>query len=306
MILFIKKNIYAFKFILLCFTRYKLYKHNTFLFVFKIYLIKVLFSYKSIRQKFLKSRIINFQDNDFFEKPINSNEIIKQIDVNGISDKLNLKDIHINDILNEINNTNNLNYGDKKFLNLDELIKEKLNQDISRIAIPIDLDKNKKIFQILTSNLFKSVSRGYLNSNKVSINCTLLISFPKNEMSDKDKISAAQTYHFDSDFSKFLKLYVYLNNVDKNNGPHSYVTKTHIQKQKKHQLQKGYSDKQITQSYDSIKIITGKKGTIFFEDSFGFHKGNVPKNNYRIMLNIHYGNSNIKYTKYDKLHFFED
>ena len=29
-------------------------------------------------------------------------------------------------------------------------------------------------------------------------------------MSENEKISSAQTFHFDSDFSKFLKLYMYL------------------------------------------------------------------------------------------------
>ena len=127
----------------------------------------------------------------------------------------------------------------------------------------------------------------------------MFISLPQKNSDIHNRISDAQEFHFDSDFSRFLKLYIYLTDVDMENGPHVYVEKTHIYKNKKHQLTKGLSDKQINSNYKTIKTITGKHGTLFFEDSFGFHKGNVPNKKHRIMLNIHFGNSKLKYSEYD-------
>ena len=40
-----------------------------------------------------------------------------------------------------------------------------------------------------------------------------------------------------------------------------------------------------------------KKGTIFFEDTFGFHKGEEPKESSRIALVVEYGKNKIKYEK---------
>lgn len=305
MILFLKKNIYAIKFILLCFNKYKIYKYNNLSFILKIYLIKVFFSYNYIRKKIFKIKNINFIENDLFDDVADTSKIINKLTLNGISDKLTLKNYHIQRILEDLNNSEMI-YDNKSFYNIDELTKYGFENNLSRILIPINLNKNKNIFKIITSKFFENVTKGYLNTNKFSLNCSLFISFPKKEISNLEKISSAQMFHFDSDFSKFLKLYVYLSKVDENNGPHAYVEKTHFNKLKKHELQKGYSDKQIKGSYDSIKVVMGEKGTIFFEDSFGLHKGESPKNQCRLMLNIHYGNSNLKYSEYDKYHDFND
>ena len=305
MIHFLKKNIYAIKFIIFCFTKYKLFKFNNISFVIKIYIIKVLFSYPIIRKKFLYSKKIKFKEKNLFFETENSKKIIDQLDNKGISKNIKFKKNQINYIIKELNNSQNLIYKDKRYQNINQIIDYGLKKNISKIIIPINLDNNKKIYDMITSNFFKSVAKGYLNSKKVSINCSLFISLPKKNMQENEKISAAQMFHFDSDFSKFLKLYMYLNDVNKNNGPHIYAERTHNKKIKKHELQKGYSDKQIFKHYKSIKTVVGKKGTIFFEDSFGLHKGETPIKNSRVILNIHYGNGNIKYSKYDKYHIFD-
>lgn len=304
MIHFLKKNVYAIKFLIFCFSKYKLFKFNNISFVFKIYIIKVLFSYPFIRRKFLYSKKIKFKEKNLFFKTENSSEIIEQLDKNGISNSIVFKKDQLNNIVKEIDNPKNLFFGNKRYQNINQIISYGLKNNISKITIPINLDNNKKIYNIITSIFFKSIVEGYLNTNKVSINCSLFISLPKKNMQESEKISSAQMFHFDSDFSKFLKLYMYLNDVNKENGPHIYVEKTHAKKIKKHELQKGYSDKQIFNNYNSIKTVIGKKGTIFFEDSFGLHKGETPFKNHRIILNIHYGNGNIKYSKYDKYHIF--
>ena len=305
MIHFLKKNFYAIKFLIFCFSKYKLFKFNNLSFVIKIYIIKVFFSYPIIRKKFLYSKNIKFQETNLFFQDINTSNIINQLDIDGISQSIELRDKYLNQITDEINDQNNLHYQGQKFNNLEEIISYASENDISRIVVPIDLDRNKILYNFITSKFFESVSTGYLNTQRLSINCSLFISLSKKNMSENEKISSAQTFHFDSDFSKFLKLYMYLSDVNKINGPHVYVKKTHIEKHKKHEFQKGYSDKQIFKNYSSVQTLIGKKGTMFFEDSFGLHKGETPLESYRIILNIHYGRGNIKYSKYDKYHSFK-
>ena len=54
-------------------------------------------------------------------------------------------------------------------------------------------------------------------------------------------------------------------------------------------------DYEIYNNYKQKVKFTGTKGTLFFEDTFGFHKGDEPKKNSRIALIIEYGKNKIKY-----------
>lgn len=304
MILFLKKNIYALRFILLCFTKYKLYKYNNIFFIFRVYFIKVFFSYDFFRSYFFKAKKSNYTEKKLFEKIVASKDILNQLENNGISSNLKIKKKMIKQILDEINNKKNLVFKNKMNKNLSELIRECKKNKIPRAVIPINLKKNKKILELITNNFFKDISKNYLNTSKIIINCSLFLSLPKENISSEEITSSAQAFHFDNDFSKFLKLYIYLNDVNLKNGPHIYVKKTHKTKLKKHTIQKSFSDKQIFKSYNSFKTVVGKKGSLFFEDSFGFHKAVTPIKNYRVILNIHYGNSNLKYSKYDEFFNF--
>tara|TARA_B110000977_G_C10764422_1_gene372048 strand:- start:305 stop:529 length:225 start_codon:yes stop_codon:yes gene_type:complete len=51
--------------------------------------------------------------------------------------------------------------------------------------------------------------------------------------------------------------------------------------------------------YSKIKEFTGKSGFSFCVDSYGLHKGKVPKKNSRILLNIHFGSGKILYSSND-------
>ena len=116
-----------------------------------------------------------------------------------------------------------------------------------------------------------------------------------------EKYENAQFFHWDNDFTKFLKLYIYLSDVNELSGPHVYITGSHKNKKLEHSLARLYSDKEIFDSYKKIKTFIGKEGSFFFTDSYGIHKGEPPKKNYRLMLNIHFGNNNIKYHKDDMI-----
>jgi len=72
-------------------------------------------------------------------------------------------------------------------------------------------------------------------------------------------------------------------------GPHTYINETNKIKDKEHILMRPISDKKVMSKYISKKTYQGSKGTYFFTDGFGIHKGEPLKKNYRMILNVHYG-----------------
>ena len=263
MILFLKKNIYALKFILLCFTKYKLYKYNSIFFIFRIYFIKVFFSYAFFRSYFFRTKKSNYIEKKLFEKKVNSKDILNQLENNGISSNLKIKKKIINQIFNEINQKKNLVFKNKINKNLYHLIKECKKNKTSRAVIPIDLKKNKKILELITNNFFKDISKNYLNTDKVIINCSLFLSLPKKNISQEEKTSSAQAFHFDNDFSKFLKLYIYLNDVNLKNGPHIYVKKPIKRNLKNIQFKKAFQINKFLNHTIHLKKLWEKKEVYF-------------------------------------------
>ena len=189
MILFLKKNIYAFKFIKLCFTSYKLHKFNNIFFVFKIYLIKVFFSYKLVRKIFLKTKSVDYVEERLFNEKTDAISITNQLIKDGISKSLNYKEAFIEEIIKEISDKKNLKYNNINFLNLNELMNFAEKENISRLVIPLDLNQNLKINNLINSNFFKTVVENYLNKKEVSINCSLFISLAKKNITEREKIS---------------------------------------------------------------------------------------------------------------------
>ncbi|MEM8779293.1 MAG: hypothetical protein AAGF26_10565, partial [Cyanobacteria bacterium P01_G01_bin.49] len=106
---------------------------------------------------------------------------------------------------------------------------------------------------------------------------------------------AAQFFHYDLDDYCFLKFFFYLTDITSNSGPHVYMVGTHRQKKLCHQLlRKRYGDSEIFAAYDrdNLRILCGKSGFGFVEDTFGFHKGLPPVTEPRLVLQIEYATKN--------------
>lgn len=100
----------------------------------------------------------------------------------------------------------------------------------------------------------------------------------------------AQNYHRDKDDVKFLKFFVYLTNVDELSGPHVYVKKSKNHANFRGPKETRYTDSEVEQTFsqDDIVYITGNAGDAFIEDTFGIHKGYLPKQNDRLVLQVEY------------------
>ena len=106
----------------------------------------------------------------------------------------------------------------------------------------------------------------------------------------------AQLFHFDSDHNRFLKIFIYLDEVERNNGPHVFIpyTSTNGRPNIAKELQR---DGRIS-NIDIIKYglvpqyIKGKKGTMIFGDTHNLHKGTpVSENSNRYIFQLQFVDS---------------
>ena len=306
---YIRKILDSFRDSIRVIKHYDLIKHNGYIIIFKIFIIKFFYSFSFIRnfKKIIyRNEIIN---SNFFEKDsVNIDEDLKQIDELGYSKIYNIKDKTKNQILDMVLNCENLDLKKidfpiseilkKKDEELEEYLERLKEKKVSRITGSIDLKNNSILRELLTSTEMLTLVKNYLNTKVISINASFFISNPVITTND-EKYSNAQYFHWDNDFTKFIKFYVYLSDVDDYAGPHIFVEKSHKYKKREHRLCRLFSDYNINQNYRNIKKFTGKSGSAFFEDSYGLHKGEPPKTKSRIILNVHFGANKILYSSND-------
>ncbi|MEB0165171.1 phytanoyl-CoA dioxygenase family protein [Glaciimonas sp. CA11.2] len=100
--------------------------------------------------------------------------------------------------------------------------------------------------------------------------------------------SGSQAFHRDCDDWRFMKVMVYLTDVDAETGPHIYVQGTHLERCSM-RLQV-YSDNKILNRYGEKNIVNmmGVAGTGFAVNTQGIHKGMLPSQKPRLLLQIQY------------------
>ena len=119
-----------------------------------------------------------------------------------------------------------------------------------------DLINNKTVQNLVKKDFFIDIARNYFNSEPIFDLPAMWWSTPfKKEASSE----AAQLYHYDCNGRvKWLKIFVYLTNVDENNGPHHYIKKSHKVGSKPQEiLSRGYvrvSDEEMKKFYPSMNF----------------------------------------------------
>jgi hypothetical protein len=100
--------------------------------------------------------------------------------------------------------------------------------------------------------------------------------------------SDVQRFHRDPDDWRFVKLFVYLTDVDENSGPHVYVQGSH--RTDIELRARSYDLARIERAFgpDAVQTVTGPRGTAFMADTAGIHMGRPPSDRPRLMLVAQY------------------
>jgi hypothetical protein len=209
---------------------------------------------------------------------------------------------NINLLLNKLNNKkmyNNSN-GNLIYNNIDIF---KNNNNVWWLANPNQIYQFDFIQQLITNSYILKLIQKYLRSTPIFFSSNFWVSYP-------GKIENTQIFHQDFDDIKFLKIFIYLNDVNEENGPHFYVQSSLNNIINKNNLPSNYkaSDRINDNFFNNYKKdilkITGNEGTIILEDTKGFHKGSNVKSGRRYILQLLFGVSNIfklNYPNYEKI-----
>lgn len=128
-----------------------------------------------------------------------------------------------------------------------------------------------------------SLASAYLGCCPTLSSVGLRWSFPS-----RSPVSDVQRFHRDPDDWRFVKLFVYLTDVDENSGPHIYVQGSH--RSDLRVRARPYDLSYIERKYgpDSARMMLGQKGTAFMADTMGIHMGKPPVERPRLMLIAQY------------------
>jgi hypothetical protein len=136
---------------------------------------------------------------------------------------------------------------------------------------PAESLRSAAVRRLLSERRLAETAGAYLGVDPLIMSVVLWKSFA---WKSPDKRSA-QHFHYDNDRSGFVKMFVHLTDVDETNGPHTYVPHSHRAKPTELMHGQRLTDAEVDRFFPSQtwRIITGPRGTVFFADTQGFHKG---------------------------------
>ncbi len=133
------------------------------------------------------------------------------------------------------------------------------------------------------------VVKGFFGVEPVLFSSSLYWTWPPESEEKRQKALALKSkFHYDVGDFKTLIMFIYLTDVDENSGPHVVIAGTHKRKTPLRLLTRYLNDSIAYEEFgDRINVITGQRGTGFFEDLTCYHKHSVGQKP-RLMLTICY------------------
>ncbi len=163
-----------------------------------------------------------------------------------------------------------------------------------------DVVRAPHLMNIAADNKLLSIVQQHLGAPAIVLSLAAWWSYTIDEISD------VQVFHRDRDDFRACKLFLYLNDVGPNDGPHIFVKNSHKPDYVKQRLDAFSSNsvsfkalfsgngrtiaQHIEPIFESdICELTGEAGTAFIENTYGFHRGKPPAGGKRCVFEITYG-----------------
>jgi len=163
------------------------------------------------------------------------------------------------------------------------------------VASYLDTHETCNAYQKLkTDPYLLDVASQYLNHSAVYMRGELAWGFPAPN-TQTEKVKTARVFHCDINDFKTIKFFFYLSDVGEGDGPHVYLQGTHLNRRLRHQwLGQGCAsicDRTLIDVYGSerVRVVTGPAGFGFAGDPYCLHKGTVPEDSSRLLLQLEYG-----------------
>jgi hypothetical protein len=109
----------------------------------------------------------------------------------------------------------------------------------------------------------------------------------------KTEARESQLWHYDREDNYIIKFFLYLKNIDEGAGPFTYARRTHPKGALRSKQPEYFLEENVRRSTDEQMSAvvpkenwlraTGKKGTIIFADTRGYHKGGEARTDDRLM-----------------------
>lgn len=105
----------------------------------------------------------------------------------------------------------------------------------------------------------------------------------------RDAAKGTQWFHRDWDNIRAIKLFIYLTDTGPDDGPFEFVEASH-RDERLVEINR-MEDERVARSMADLPLrsITGAAGTIFLADTFGLHRGRLPRAHSRLMVTAQYG-----------------
>lgn len=165
------------------------------------------------------------------------------------------------------------------------------------------------VIELITNERLAKVASSYLGCPATLSLVLPMWSFPQGE---NEPINM-QLFHRDADDYKFVKFFVLLSDVELGEGEQVYIRRSHTEDDLPKDMFKivRYPEEQVFKyfSRELTKTISGKSGTSWFADTYGIHRGTVPKTKPRLILQLQYSYNPVpifnyksyRYSKWNEL-----
>lgn len=149
------------------------------------------------------------------------------------------------------------------------------------------------VLELVNDPKIQEIATQYIGSRAKYTGASLFWTFPiKGVSHDSDQQHFSQ-FHYDIDDYISLRFCFYLTDVNPESGPHVCIRGSHRKKpifQAFNFFSRIQSGQRLAKLYGREQFIRleGKPGFGFIEDTFCFHKGNIPKSQPRLFLQLHF------------------
>lgn len=125
------------------------------------------------------------------------------------------------------------------------------------------------------------IAREFLQSAPIRLPPQCWITHARGDLTSMDLEESAMSFHCDSDFLGFFKTFLLLTPVSEENGPFTFVNKSHLGKR---QVQGRVSDINLGIKTSEVRLGIGEPGDLVLACTMGWHKGKPVQVGHRSMI----------------------